>query len=64
MAEPQVTDIHCTTLGCRNNLKQVVIGRTNGTAAEVFCGECRKMVRWRAEVWLTPPARERIVLHK
>ena len=54
-------DIHCITLGCRNNLKRVVIARTNGTVAEVYCGECRKMVPWRAEAFLTPPARERIV---
>ena len=51
-------DIYCP-MGCRNTAKRVVIGRTNGTQAEVWCGECRALVPWRAEVWLTPPARVR-----
>lgn len=40
-------DIHCATLNCRNNLRGVVIGRTNGTEAEMWCGECRKITHWR-----------------
>ena len=50
-------DIHCTTIDCRNQRKQIVIGRTNGTEAQFYCGECRRWVYWRAEQWLTPPAR-------
>ena len=50
-------DAYCSTLDCRNNLRRVVIGRTNGTEAEFFCGECRKMIPWRLDVFLTPPAR-------
>lgn len=52
-------DIHCATLHCGNRKRGIVIARTNGTAGEFYCAECRKWSPWRSEAWLTPPARTR-----
>lgn len=41
-----MNNITCITFGCRNQRKGVVIGRTNGTAGEFYCAECRKWTLW------------------
>lgn len=48
-----LSPVYCVTDGCRNHDRKVVIGRTNGTAADIFCGECRKWTPWRLELLLT-----------